>query len=188
MAIVDEYIERCIKAINTDGASEDRGKLVKEIVATFSEDIPSIKKGLDRYRGRIITPGETIRYKNDEDIKALLGKLRSYKERIERTATEYSQLPAITLNQTMNNVVEVHVSLAQTVELINKIDTSILSADEKIELLGLMAELEGLKNDKTKKSTALDIANRIFDKAIDKGTEVVVASLPQILSVLQTLI
>jgi hypothetical protein len=49
---IDEYVAKIDAALDDCPNAMDKGALVKEIVAVFVPDIPSIKLGLDRYKGR----------------------------------------------------------------------------------------------------------------------------------------
>ncbi len=76
MSIVFEYIDRLEAAINEGRCSDD---LILDTVATFS-DIEGIKKGLDRYRARVIAVGSSVKYDNLGDARRLKDKLRRYAE------------------------------------------------------------------------------------------------------------
>lgn len=78
MSQTDEYIERMQAALQA-GSKIDKGELVKEVVSVFA-DVPEIKKGLNRYAGRVSVPGASYDYDDKGDLEKLIGKLRKTKE------------------------------------------------------------------------------------------------------------
>ena len=79
MSQSEEYIKRMQDAL-AGISTEDKGVLVREVVAIFADSLPNIKNGLDRYRGRVATIGSTVTYDNEGDLRKLIGKLRQQEE------------------------------------------------------------------------------------------------------------
>lgn len=80
MACIDDFIAKLEKAIQ-DNDCEQLGDLVQDAVSTFSEDIPTIKSGLDRHKARMVVIGDSpVQYDNNGDARKILGKLKQYKD------------------------------------------------------------------------------------------------------------
>lgn len=80
MAYIDDFIAELEAALKS-GDHEQLGSLVKDAVSMFSEDIPTIKVGLDRYKGRISAIGsQPIELDNKGDARKILGKLKQLKD------------------------------------------------------------------------------------------------------------
>ena len=77
---IDEYVAKIDAALDDCPNAMDKGALVKEIVAVFVPDIPSIKLGLDRYKGRATSIDSKDAFDDGGDLRALRGKLQRKKE------------------------------------------------------------------------------------------------------------
>lgn len=83
---MQQYISK-IESLSTNASEDDKAALVKDAVSVFSDAIPGIKKGLDRYKSRAIGVGTVVRYDNSGDLRKLLDKLRLRCEDEAREAT-----------------------------------------------------------------------------------------------------
>ena len=61
MSKTDDYLKKIADALNNYDP-RTAGALVEEIASVFSEEIPSVKKGLDRFKGRISVEGSAPSY------------------------------------------------------------------------------------------------------------------------------
>ena len=79
MTLKDEYIGKIDAALAT-GDAREMGELVKETVSVFANADSHIKAGLDRYRNRVIVPGQQVVYDSKGDLAKLRGKLVCLRE------------------------------------------------------------------------------------------------------------
>ena len=79
MSYLDKCITECNKVLefHNDVLAKE---LVETLVSEWLEYIPSIKKGLDRSKSRVVSIETPIRYDNVGDLKKIRGKLMAYKE------------------------------------------------------------------------------------------------------------
>lgn len=197
MNIIDEYINKLEDSLNND-SYEAQGLLVKEVVATFSECIPTIKTGLDRYKGRIAILGGSSsytppKYDNAGDIRKLMGKLRVYQESnqtLPREQNEQKEVEkkhdeerSITIIQNANpNVMQTQnvtmsVSFSQ---VISAIDLDGLNDDDVMKIKTLLTDAEANRGNESK---LRQIGREVADFAFEKAK----ASLPIILGYLSSL-
>lgn len=78
MSHLNECIAKCDDVLES-GDDRAAKELVDDLIAEWVEFIPSVKKGLDRSKGRIIGDG-VISCDNLGDIRKIRGKLRAYQE------------------------------------------------------------------------------------------------------------
>lgn len=172
------YIERAEKAFS-EKDKETAKSLIAEIVAVYENEIPGIAKGLDTYSNFAFydqRPADSL-----TDIHILGKKLENYYNNL-RTGLYKELLPgkgvSITQmqNATQSTETVVAVSLEQTIENINSLPDSSLTAEEKEILSGKLAAISAEK-DKNKK---WEKAKNALKWIAEKGIEVGIAALPYI--------
>lgn len=181
MSVAGEYIERLESALES-GSYDEQKALVEETVATFSERIPTIKKELDRYKGRVAVLGPYSSYTPPVydykgDIRKLVGKLRLYQESSSAGDERKDDMVRninVYANPTMSQVqnVTMGVTVSQVME---KVAQDGLSAEEVSEIRALLEEADKNRGDE---SRLRKVGKKIVDFAFDKA----VSSLPMLLS------
>lgn len=181
MSVASEYVERLESALES-GSYDEQKSLVEETVATFSERIPTIKKGLDRYKGRVAVLGPYSSYTPPVynckgDIRKLVGKLRLYQEsssagdeRKDDMVRDINVYANPTMSQVQN--VTMGVTISQVME---KVAQDGLSAEEISEIRALLEEADKCRGNESK---LRKVGKKIVDFAFDKA----VSSLPMLLT------
>lgn len=181
MSVADEYIERLESALES-GSYDEQKALVEETVAAFSECIPTIKKELDRYKGRVAVLGPYSSYTPpvydcEGDIRKLVGKIRMYQE--SSLTSDEGRDDAVRninvyANPTMSQVqnVTMGVTISQVME---KVAQDGLGAEDVREVRTLLEEADKCRGDESK---LRKVGRKIVDFAFDKA----VSSLPTLLT------
>lgn len=173
MSVADDYIEK-LGSLLDNGSYEEQKALVEETVAAFSGCIPTIKKGLDRYKGRAVALGPCSSYTPPVydcagDIRKLIAKIRIHQEssavceeRKDNMVRDINVYASPTMSQVQNATVGVTIS--QAMERVAQDDLS----DEDIrEIRAFLEEADRCRGDESKlRKVGRKIADFAFDKAV----------------------
>ena len=170
MSILDEQIMQLEHAL----ASEDSEKLeaaIEESVSVFSDDIPKIKEGLDRYRSRIIPLGYEITYDNEGDARKLMAKLKKHKEKSISARDSRRNSPSVVVNANPVSMANASASIDATFSITMSqmwaLPSETLSSEQKQELAKMLQEVEDSKGDDGKlKEAGKAVADWLFDHAV----------------------
>lgn len=125
--------------------------------------------------------GEELREQNVKlQIKKRIRKLEAYRD--QQLYPQSSAAPSVNVIQNTNNAVSISVVLSQTIDNINNLPDKSLSTQEKTELKKMLNELSGANRKEVSKKSS-----RILAWLSDKGVDVVLATLPYIVQLLQQL-
>lgn len=182
MSIIDSYIDRLEQAEN-GSSEEDKSELVKEVVSVFSDRIPTIKSGLDRYKARVVAIGPNCRPSpltcdDDGDIRKLIGKLKMYRESQCSQRADEGNRGNVYVTQNANPYMSQSQSAALAVsisQVLDAVETDDFSEEEQQELKAMLLDAECNKGNEPK---LREIGKKIADFAFDKA----VSSLPNLLA------
>lgn len=186
--LMDSYIARC------DSVKEysEAMKLQDEIVGVFGNEISHITASLDR--GSYDGSGCFSPIDYCGNIKLLRAKLVNHKINIKQGNTfvnddsgkgsKNGQASVVVQqynNQSMSSNVSISITLEQTIENINQLPESALSADDKELLAGKLAQISVEKEPESRWEKAKGALKWIAEKGIEVG----IAALPYIVEVLK---
>lgn len=175
---LNNYIDKCKLACGDNTTDQEIKELIEEIVYVYNSEIEGLY---------------SLRYYYDDlsalnsDLKKLEAKLINYRDNLE-TQTSSSQIesPLIQVNQANSNRNDTSIELAidfnTVVSAVNGLNESVLSSEEKAELISQLTTLGAARSDK---KSAWEVAGRILRWLSDKGAEVAIACLPYILATLK---
>lgn len=195
---VDRYVSRIDEEISGGKASGSAAVLVRDIVGLFSEDIPGIKRGLDRYRQRVWASGMPSPEIDDlHDLELLKKKLLMFRDELIGSAadTHPSGGGAGQLNIYLDNsatqtvsadshaaaTANATVTVTQTIEAL---ESCSLSPEEFSEMKAAIADLEAAKGKAPE--TLCEKASKLLDLA-KKGADTAKAVAPYVAGALATL-
>lgn len=195
---VDRYVSRIDEEISGGRASGSAAVLVRDIVGLFSEDIPGIKRGLDRYRQRIWVSGMPGPEIDDlHDLKLLKEKLLMFRDELIGDAPDTPSSGGGTgpLNiyldnsatQTVSADSHATASANATVTIsqaIDALESCSLSPEELSEMKAAIAELETAKGKAPE--TVCEKASKLLDLA-KKGADTAKALAPYVAGALSAL-
>ncbi|WP_417046244.1 hypothetical protein [Enorma massiliensis] len=195
---VDKYVSRIDEEISDGKASGSAAVLVRDIVGLFSDDIPGIKRGLDRYRQRIWVsgmPGPEI--DNLHDLQLLREKLLMFRGELIGDAPgtpssgggtgplniylDNSATQTVSADSHATATATTAVTVTQTIEAL---ESCSLSPEELSEMKAAIAELEAAKGKAPE--TICEKASKLLDLA-KKGTDTAKAVAPYVASALSAL-
>lgn len=178
------YISECDQILKTQDAEQAKW-LITKIVHIYDAEIPVIHDGLGSY-------GFSSRdiYCFD-DIELLRGKLNNYLENLDSGLYKILLGKGDTLSVSQHNEMKTeltfNISLTQTVDAIDKIDSNELSDDDKDALKGKLLSLEKMVVTEKDKTKVWSKATGILKWVADRGVDVGIACIPYIASALQNL-
>ena len=167
--MIDEYIQKLIKAVDSNDVSTAK-KLQNEIIAVYDEEINGIRTGLDNY-SPVKTMSKTVDFIGDANI--LRAKLQNYKINLltglhkEFRNGDNSVNVTQNVQQDMQN--SISITLEQTVSDINSLPQESLSDEEKEILLGKLASLSAEKSKESKWEKAQGVLKWIAEKGFEVG-------------------
>lgn len=187
METIDSYISR-LELAERGLSSEDKSELIKEVISVFSDQIPGIRKGLDRSRQRITAISSSYSppprtYDDIGDIRKLIGKLKVQRESMSKLNEDTQNRNTILITQTanpymmQNQSTSLSVSISEVLDAVREDD---YSEDDAKEIKALLLEAECNRGNESKLK---EIGKKIADFAFDKA----VSSLPSLLSFLASL-
>lgn len=178
--MIRQDIKKCEELIEKGYAEKTD---VQIIVGKYIIDNPDFSKGVHNYA---IVPGS----KNNEieNIHILKGKLEYLLNRIDNPEL-YSNKAEKTINinasssNNISNNIEINLSLD---DIKNKIeDNTYLGDNEKNELIQQLKAIEELQKSKDSKSKKWNVAKKILEFILDKGADIAIMYIPQILKAIQ---
>ncbi len=181
--LIDSYIARC----DSVNGSFEAKKLQEEIIGVFGNEISNIRGSLNKGFNAIGTPYDSTDYCGN--IKLLRAKLVNHRINIKQGSAfvndnsgkeaKNGQASVVVQqynNQSMSSNVSVSISLEQTIENINQLPESALSADDKELLAGKLAQISVEKEPESRWEKAKGALKWIAEKGIEVG----IAALPYI--------
>ena len=175
--MIKKDIELCDDYISKNMATNAQ---VNALLGKYIMDYPSFNKGIIAYAS---VPGyETNEIEN---IKIIKSKLEYLLNRVDNPDLyNDSKSSGITISTVNNNTNSNNVSLNISVEDIkSKIDNNTyLSDSDKSELLKKLDEILELQKSKDNKSQKWNKAKKILEFLLDKGADIAIMYIPQILS------
>jgi len=192
---IDSYIKLCDEVISSSNTSEAK-KLQDVIIGIFGSEITDIKDMLDNYRGYYSSPRQ-IDFIGD--IKLIKQKLLNYKFNLQdkQKKVEYKlelarlKQPQIfahaEANPTQSTTASFNIAITveQTIKCLKEIPENCLSSSDKNTLQDFLFSLEGIKAAKDK-SKFWDITKGVLKFLADKGADAAIATLPFIITGLQS--
>ncbi len=175
--MIKKDIELCDDYISKNMATNAQ---VNALLGKYIMDYPSFNKGIIAYAS---VPGyETNEIEN---IKIIKSKLEYLLNRVDNPDLyNDSKSSGITISTVNNNTNSNNVSLNMSVEDIksNIDNNTYLSDSDKSELLKKLDEILELQKSKDNKSQKWNKAKKILEFLLDKGADIAIMYIPQILS------
>lgn len=175
--MIKKDIELCDDYISENMATNTQ---VNALLGKYIMDYPSFNKGIIAYAS---VPGyETNEIEN---IKIIKSKLEYLLNRVDNPDLyNDSKSSGITISTVNNNTNSNNVSLNMSVEDIrsNINDNTYLSDSDKSELLKKLDEILELQKSKDNKSQKWNKAKKILGFLLDKGADIAIMYIPQILA------
>lgn len=175
--MIKKDIELCNNYISKNMATNAQ---VNALLGKYIMDYPSFNKGIIAYAS---VPGyETNEIEN---IKIIKSKLEYLLNRVDNPDLyNDSKSSGITISTVNNNTNSNNVSLNMSVEDIksNIDNNTYLSDSDKSELLKKLDEILELQNSKDNKAQKWNKAKKILEFLLDKGADIAIMYIPQILS------
>lgn len=184
-AFINKYITEANKIIEVKDKMQAK-EFVRECIAIFKTEIDNIDMNLE-YTGF---------YKNDSnsdyinDTKIVKAHLENYRVNLKSGLVKDNEKGQIinvnaSSNNTNNNsnVMTINMSIDEVRKNIS--DNTYLGDTEKDELLQKLKEIEDLQKSKESKSKKWGIAKGILSFILDKGADIAIMYIPQILKAIQ---
>lgn len=182
---INEYITKANKIIELNDMFQAK-EFIKETITVFKTEIPNIEMRLDY----------TNFYKNDSDsdyindTKIVKAHLENYRANIKSGLVKDNEKGQIinvnaSSNNTNNNsnIMTINMSIDEVRKNIS--DNTYLGVTEKDELLQKLKEIEDLQKSKESKSKKWSVAKNILSFILDKGADIAIMYIPQILNAIQ---
>lgn len=175
--MIKKDIELCDDYISKNMATNAQ---VNALLGKYIMDYPSFNKGIIAYAS---VPGNETN--EIENIKIIKSKLEYLLNRVDNPDLyNDSKSSRITISTVNNNTNSNNVSLNMSVEDIksNIDNNTYLSDSDKSELLKKLDEILELQKSKDNKSQKWNKAKKILEFLLDKGADIAIMYIPQILS------
>ena len=180
--MIRQDIKKCEELIEKGFAQNTD---VQTIVGKYIIDYPDFSKGLHNYASAIGSKPNEI-----ENIRIVKGKLEYLLNRVDNPELYTGKSEkTININASSNNNIsnsnniEIYFSLEDIKDKIQ--DNTYLGDKEKEELLIKLKEIEELQKSKESKTKKWNIAKKILGFILDKGADIAIMFIPQILKALQ---
>lgn len=182
-AFINKYISNANKIIDTNDLDAAR-MYVRETIAVFKNEIPNIGMHLD------YTSINSSRKDYVNDTRIIKSHLENYRANLKNgIITDNGNRQTINVNASSNNINKNSndINIVMTIDKIrdNINDNTYLGENEKIELLQKLEEIEKLQKSKESKSKKWNIAKDILGFILDKGADIAIMYIPQILKAIQ---
>lgn len=174
---LERYIKECDEHMNAS-KDEQHGFVVK-MVGIYSDEIKSIREGLDVYSYG--APSYTL------DIEKMKAKLINYKDNLEleeqkrKDELELARLKQgnINVSATANNSNEINIqiTLEQAIEYINQIPDDVMTKKEKDDLEDKLSGIDSAVKS-GRKEKAKEKISAVLKFLVDKGADALIAMLP----------
>lgn len=182
-SLLNSYISRAeeiIEKVDIEAADEFLG----ETLAVFREEIPNIMDYLDYpYLSKV-----NIDYL--KDVKRVKAQLENYRANLKSGLKPFNKGGAtVSVNNLNNNSnnnsneITVNMDIKDVKQQIE--DNTYIGDSEKEELLNVLQEIKELQTSQENKSKKWDRAKRILAFILDKGADIAIMYIPQILKALQ---
>ena len=171
MSVLDDQIAQLQAALD----SKDYSALetaVKDCVSVWIDDIPTIKSGLDRYRGRAVPLGYEVKFDYKGDAEKLIAKLKKHQEKTISARDGHNRTsPNVVVNANPVNIANASASIdatfSSTMAQIWSLSDDILTSSQKQELAKMLQDVESGKDDDGKlRKAGKAVADWLFDNAI----------------------
>lgn len=179
--MIREDIKKCDVLIN-----EGKATVMDEncIVAKYIMDYPNFREGMYEH----FYENNNEKYNNIDNIKMIKAKLEYLINRIDNPDLYIEKnAKTININSTNNNSISNKIEIDFSIEDIKeKIEeNTYLNEDEKEELLKKLKEIEDLQKSKESKSKKWNVAKGLLKFIADKGADIAIMYIPQILKGIQ---
>lgn len=182
-AFINKYISEANQII--EGKDVEKAKAyVRETIAVFKLEIPNIGSLLD------YTNINSTRKDYLNDVKMIKAHLENYRVNLKSGALKNNEkgqvinVNASSSNTNNNsNVMTINMSIDEVRK--NILDNTYLGDQEKEELLQKLKEIDELQKSKDYKTKKWEIAKGILSFILDKGADIAIMYIPQILKAIQ---
>lgn len=179
---INEYIARA-DAIIMQGNVNAANELCDEIIAAFANEIDNITCQLTAY--------EAYEVDYIKDLKLLKVKLGNHLTNIESgfhaVLFQRDHLPGVNQIVQLNQSIDINVSFDNTVATIDEMPDELLSANDKDILQGKLSAINVAQKNGKDKAEVWTKIKAVLAFLADKGADAAIASLPYLVSVLQSL-
>ena len=178
-SLLNGYIARADEIIEVKDMSEAKN-FIRETITVFREEIPNILRGLDY----INMPEDDSDY--IEDVKLIRAHLKNHRANLKSGLIKSGEKnQTINVNNLNNNTNTITINMQiedvhQSIE-----DNTYIGDSEKEELLNVLKEIKELQSSQENKSKKWDKAKGILAFILDKGADIAIMYIPQILKALQ---
>ena len=174
--MIQKDIDRCDELLKVGKASYED---VQQIVGKYIIDIPNFRDGLHNYA---VVPGtENNEIKNISIVKSkleyLLHRDETQVSSFKKKGSIFNYSPSNTINN--SNTVQINMTIEDIRK--NVENNTYLGESEKDELLSKLNEIEDLQKSNKSKNDKWKIAKDILKFVLDKGADIAIMYIPQIL-------